>query len=73
MKIYRKVLSHDSGQWILCAWDECERQGYELYKARVNERQHIIQYIFCSERHKMYWVNSHIKFGKVPDGYAHLV
>lgn len=69
MRIHKKVLSMDSGQWILCAWDECDRQGYELYKVRVREGQTIIQYVFCSERHKQYWIESSRSLsGRLPSG-----
>lgn len=76
MKIYKKVLSRNTGLWILCAWEDCERQGYELFKARVRETapgvvpEKWIQYVFCSERHKMLWVNSHVKHGRMPAGYG---
>lgn len=77
MKIYKKVLSWDSGLWILCAWDICDKEGVEMYKVRVGDgvdeytgEPKYIQYVFCSERHKMYWVNSHVKFGKLPAGYG---
>lgn len=77
MKVYKKVLSWDSGLWILCAWDICDKPGVELYKARVKDQYDpvtgewsYIQYVFCSERHKMYWVNSHVRYGVAPAGYG---
>jgi hypothetical protein len=72
MRVHRKVLSRDTGVWLLCCWDTCERPGYDLYSAVVNDgfepvyntefgMQYLpktIKYVFCSERHKMYWVDA---------------
>jgi hypothetical protein len=76
--IQKKVinLDHDGNRHVMCAWDTCERDGFEMYKVRVkthnpdfaevtilpngvvmpNERY--MNYVFCSERHKQYWLAS---------------
>lgn len=69
---------HQNGIWIICAWDDCDAQGYELHKIVIHEHvgspcddpysEHI-NFLFCSERHKMYHVNSHKNYGKLPAGY----
>lgn len=81
--LQRKVinLDHDGDRHVMCAWDTCEKDGYENYKVRVkthaddaNTRRRIVEtkagimllvsderymnYVFCSERHKMYWLNT---------------
>jgi hypothetical protein len=33
----------------------------------------IVQYVFCTERHKQYWRNSHVSYGRLPAGYKLLV
>jgi hypothetical protein len=64
-------------RWITCAWDTCERAGYDLYKAIVHdhapgwcgtdEAKHV-WYTFCSQGHKDYWTNSHRDMGNKPAG-----
>lgn len=79
MAVAKKVLSFSSGTWIRCAWFECDRVGFELYKSVFHEHaselachhpmsQHVY-FIFCSERHRMYYKNSHVEFGQLPAGY----
>jgi hypothetical protein len=76
--IQRKIINHDSGtgRHILCSWDTCENDGYELYKVRVNTANEgfevrYMNYVFCSERHKQYWL-ANIRPGSnnnLPPGY----
>jgi hypothetical protein len=60
--VQKKVHNMDSGEGraIVCAWDTCERVGYEMYKIinhLGNERgERTMNYVFCSERHKQYWI-----------------
>lgn len=78
-RIARKVLSRSSDTWILCAWFECDRQGFELYKTILHEHSRSlpcdsmfsehVNFVFCSERHKMLYVHSHKAFGQLPPGY----
>ncbi len=63
--IQRKVINNDSGEGrkIMCAWDTCERDGYEMYKIRENDAAsghtpRWYNYVFCTERHKQYWINN---------------
>jgi len=70
--VQKKVINLDHGgnRKIACAWDECDNDGYELYKARVNQAApgfpaSYIQYVFCCERHKQYWVNSTRSYGNL--------
>jgi hypothetical protein len=77
MPIAKKVLSYNSGTWITCCWFECEKPGYELHKTIFHEhardipcdRGEHVNFIFCSERHKMLFVNSHSNHGQLPAGY----
>jgi hypothetical protein len=66
---HKKVINHDrGGTYVMCAWDECDRDGYELYKVRTHEHAASVpcdsplgrhtNYVFCTERHKQYWVAS---------------
>lgn len=62
-RVHKKVISLDTGRALLCCWSDCERNGYDLYQARVNYAAagfppEVVKYVFCSEAHKMYWVRS---------------
>jgi len=65
-------LDHAGDRHIMCAWDDCERDGYELYKAVVNygkaDTPRLVSHVFCCERHKQYWINSVKSYGRLPAG-----
>ncbi len=64
----KKVVNLDRGGFVCCAWDECDSDGFEVFKIRSHEHAHSvpcdsdiakhINYVFCSERHKQYWLNA---------------
>ena len=66
-------LDHGGAKHVMCAWDDCENDGYDLHQTRVNygkaNTPHIVKHVFCSERHKMFWVNSTKAYGQLPPGY----
>jgi hypothetical protein len=73
-RVHKKVISLDTGRALLCCWTDCERYGYDLYKAQVNYAAEgfppeIVKYVFCSETHKMYWVRSGQRTGHNNDRY----
>jgi hypothetical protein len=60
--IQKKVINFDHGgsKHVMCAWDTCEKDGYESHKIVTHENSpgyesKTITYIFCSESHKDYW------------------
>ena len=64
----KRVINLDrGGTFVCCAWDECDNDGFEIDKVRTHEHAHSIacdsnlarhcNYVFCSERHKQYWLN----------------
>lgn len=79
MPVARKVHSYSSDTWIGCCWFGCEKQGFELYKTVFHEHSRSltcgnpmaehVNFIFCTERHKQYFINSRQNFGKLPPGY----
>jgi hypothetical protein len=83
MPVARKVLSFSSETWIRCAWFECEREGYELYKSVFHEHASTlacdnpvsshVHFIFCTERHRQFFRNSHLNFGQLPAGHHYKV
>lgn len=71
----KKVINHDrGGTFVMCAWDTCEKDGYEAYKAVEHDNtpgyeERTITYVFCSERHKQYFIHSTVRGGDLPAGY----
>lgn len=66
-------LDHGGSRHVTCAWDTCERDGYDTNKVVVNygkaDTPHEVKHVFCTERHKMYWINSVRNLGNLPPGY----
>lgn len=63
--------SPNTGRPVPCFWDDCARDGVGLHMARErNETGGWLIYLFCSERHKLYWANSHISLGNLARGYG---
>lgn len=59
----KKVINHDrGGTYVMCAWDTCERAGYQNNRVVTHEGAQgnvkDITYVFCSDRHKQYWLHS---------------
>lgn len=53
------------GKPLPCSWDECWEDGYDEIKVVVTEPTKKLHYIFCSEEHKRYYVNSHHSYGNL--------
>lgn len=78
-KIDRVVINLDGGgehpnHHILCAWDECDKQGYDSNRVQINDaapghESRLIKYVFCSERHKQFFINSTRSYGQLPAGF----
>ena len=75
--IQRKIINHDrGGTYVMCAWDDCENDGFQNFSVREHTHaegyeERYMNYVFCSERHKQYWLNS-IRPGmnnNLPPGY----
>lgn len=68
-RVQKRVINHDrGGTFVMCAWDTCDRDGYQLYGLRQHEHarnipcdsslaKHIT-FVFCSDRHKQFWLNA---------------
>lgn len=68
-------LDHAGDRHVMCAWDDCENDGYELYKLTINYGKaltpHVVNHVFCCERHKQYFIESARgpgRHGKLPPG-----
>jgi hypothetical protein len=83
----KKVINHDrGGTHVMCAWDTCEKDGYEAYKCvelvgrepvmwhgHIHYIERTITYVFCSERHKQYFLHSTIRANDLPAGYKRAI
>lgn len=72
----RHVIDTADGDHLLCCWDECEKHGTTLHRVRIYEGIHpntggpIYSWkIFCTERHKMYYVNAPRNLNMLPPGH----
>lgn len=72
----RKVINFDHGgdRHVMCAWDDCEKDGVELHKVRINYGKpgyadQIVNHVFCSDRHKQFFIHSPKSHGNLPPGY----
>jgi len=66
-------LDHDGAKHVMCAWDDCERDGVDLHQVRINYGKtatpHVVKHVFCTERHKQFFINSVRNYGNLPPGY----
>jgi hypothetical protein len=67
-------LDHGGAKHVMCAWDTCEKDGLESNKCveRISAPGYELQtltYVFCSERHRQYWIHSTVRSGELPAGY----
>jgi hypothetical protein len=83
-------LDHAGDRHVMCAWDVCEKDGYENYKF-VEETGNVaagwpsrpLTYVFCSEKHRQYWLQSYrqakaghskeFMHGMLPKGYRNAI
>lgn len=57
------------GPYVWCAWDECESPGHDENKViSRNDAGADVHYIFCTERHKQFWLASPRGNGQLPSG-----
>lgn len=69
MRVGKPVINLSSGAHIPCGWDDCFRDGVELHKVVIREPNGRANFVFCSERHRQYFINSHRANGNLPAGY----
>lgn len=85
-RIQKKIINLDNGgdgrvteggtHYVLCAWLDCTNDAFELFKVRIRETKEgheprYINYAFCSERCKQYWLHDSRGQGgnNLPAGY----
>jgi hypothetical protein len=68
-RVERLMINLDTCMPMVCGWDECDKWARTPYQVRLHEHvgrcesemaqygRHA-HYVFCSERHLLYWVNS---------------
>lgn len=82
MRNSKKVLSFSSGTYIRCVWHALQgedKPGFELYKSVFHEHarqlpcdhplSNHVNFVFCSERCRQYYLHSHIDMGNLPSGF----
>lgn len=81
MAISKGILNRDHDgdvRWIPCGWDDCQRRGVDIHKTFFHDHNPLypcsgsgakhVWYVFCSERHKQYFLHSHVSLGNLPAG-----
>jgi hypothetical protein len=68
-------LDHGGSRHVMCGWDDCENDAFELYKCRINygtaATPHIVNIAFCCEKHKQYYIEASYhdaRYGRLPAG-----
>jgi len=69
-RVEKRVINRDEGgygrstssgtHYVMCAYGACDKDGYEMYKARENTAARgyaprYVNYVFCSEKCKQAW------------------
>jgi hypothetical protein len=68
-RVERLMINLDTMLPMVCGWDECDRNARTPYQVRLHEHvgrcnSEVAQYgrhahyVFCSERHLLYWVTA---------------
>ena len=58
-----------TGDVLPCCWADCERPGHDGIRIVKHEGPlRTLTYVFCSERHRQLYANSHIAYGDLPLG-----
>lgn len=59
-----------TGDPLPCCWDECVSLAHDENKVVVTDpgAAKKVHYIFCTERHRDYWLHSHKSMGNLPPG-----
>lgn len=69
MSDYDTVRSGVTDRIIPCCWAECDRPGLKAHQLVVPENpQKNLIYLFCSDRHRALYVNSHRSYGNLLSG-----
>lgn len=61
----RTLVRNFVGRPLLCAWDDCDHNGYEEVKVIVKDGDKRLHYVFCSERHKQMHIAGHRSYGNL--------
>lgn len=68
-RVERLMINLDTQMPMICGWDDCDHRARTPYQVRVHEHEgrctsfeaqfgRHTHYVFCSERHRLYWVNA---------------
>jgi hypothetical protein len=62
------MVSGATGRRLPCCWDDCERLGDTRWQVVARSPQRNLIYLFCSERHRLLYANSHREHKQLPVG-----
>ena len=72
----RHVVDTSDGVTFACCWSDCWKDGVTLHRVRIYEGVNPVTMepiyswkVFCSERHKMYYVNAPKSLNMLPAGH----
>jgi hypothetical protein len=74
-RVGHTIISPDDGTPDLCGWDDCERPLTTLWKVRIYEGTSrgggpVYSWkFFCSNRHRMYYINAPRDHLRLPAGH----
>lgn len=71
----RHVVDTSDGTTLDCCWSDCEKAGLTLYRVRIYEGdnpatgERIYSWkVFCTDRHKQYYINAPRSLNNLPPG-----
>lgn len=69
----RRLVRNYHGRPLPCCWADCwthgdDRHGVDVPHDAPKYPGEQLRYIFCSERHRAYWLNSRNDRGNLPTG-----
>lgn len=67
-RVVRHVINRQTGNHLLCCWYECEKYGVSIYRWRPPGPNQPT-FVFCSDRHRLYFQNSHRENLMLPAGH----
>lgn len=62
------VRANGTEEKIRCAWADCWQPGHDEIHHDVQESGRQLRYIFCTGRHRLYYLQSHVAYGQLPAG-----
>ncbi len=62
-----------SGRILPCCWEDCERHGDARHEVAEIDGARVSIMIFCSARHRLFYLNSSRQLGMLPPGHSRTI